>query len=523
MYIALAGLCSVSVTVGAGRVLLFPYGHGFTSRLVDMRNMGQLLHEGGHRVTFLINEEDRRHLESVPEATFYTYPTPEGRIALIDDEAWKSSLIKAENSSMAATDQILNLIKRHLNLCEELLMKKSMLEKIKADKFELLIVDFAESCGRILTQYLDIPTMAYSSTGLTVDQVLFPNLPSIVPTPFVHASRKMTFLERVKNTLTSVTLDLVIGPYFYSSFENLQKKYGLNQQARVPFDKVFADQIYLSHTDFALEEPRPLLPNVILVGGMHVQEVKPLDPSLREFIDGAGDDGVVLVSFGSLVNQLEASKAELIARVLAKLKQKVIWRFKGRPKGLGANTKLMDWIPQNDLLAHPNMKAFVTHCGIHGTYETLYHGVPVVTVPLMFDQYDNAVRLTERAEMGVNVDITSMTEETLEAAIKQVLEDPKYKQNAVYSSQVLKDHPLTAQERFLFYVNYVIRHKGIGKMKLEPMLYMNSLQLYCIDVYMFLMSVVILLLYMFYSALRFCLRRFCKSSATQEVSSKKTK
>ena len=51
-------------------------------------------------------------------------------------------------------------------------------------------------------------------------------------------------------------------------------------------------------------------------------------------------------------------------RDLAKLPQRVIWRYAGqRPKGLGNNTKIMEWIPQNDLIGHPKTVLFITHGG----------------------------------------------------------------------------------------------------------------------------------------------------------------
>ena len=61
---------------------------------------------------------------------------------------------------------------------------------------------------------------------------------------------------------------------------------------------------------------------------------------------------------------MHSSKAEMIARALSKLKQRVIWRYAGKtPAGLGANTKIMDWIPQNDLIGHPKTVLFITHGG----------------------------------------------------------------------------------------------------------------------------------------------------------------
>ena len=62
---------------------------------------------------------------------------------------------------------------------------------------------------------------------------------------------------------------------------------------------------------------------------------------------------------------------------------------------LGSNTKLVDWAPQNDVLGHPAVKAFVTHAGINSVYEAAYHAKPVVAVPLIADQPENAVKVNQ--------------------------------------------------------------------------------------------------------------------------------
>ena len=182
-------------------------------------------------------------------------------------------------------------------------------------------------------------------------------------------------------------------------------------------------------------------------------------------------------------------------------------RYDGpRPVGLGTNTRLLSWLPQNDLLAHRATRLFVTHCGIHGTYEAAHHGVPVLAVPLMFDQHANAVKLIKRAKMGVFLDFKALTEKTFAEALREVLSNPCYKNNATETSNMLKDHQQTPKERFLFWVDYVIRNKGIGRMALEPMTYMGTLQLYCVDVLAFLLLVVVLLAVTVVWSCRLCLR-----------------
>ena len=44
-----------------------------------------------------------------------------------------------------------------------------------------------------------------------------------------------------------------------------------------------------------------------------------------------------------------------------------------------SNVYISDWLPQNDLLGHPGVQVFVTHCGNNGQFEALYHGVPFVS------------------------------------------------------------------------------------------------------------------------------------------------
>ncbi|KAK7913465.1 hypothetical protein WMY93_013676 [Mugilogobius chulae] len=97
------------------------------------------------------------------------------------------------------------------------------------------------------------------------------------------------------------------------------------------------------------------------------------------------------------VSAQKATDMPNIAAAFAKLPQKIIWKHKGyKPASLGNNTLLVDWIPQNDLLGHPKTRLFVAHGGTNGIQEALYHGVPVVGIPVFFDQYDNLLRLKAR-------------------------------------------------------------------------------------------------------------------------------
>mgnify|MGYP001800440104 CR=1 FL=1 len=112
---------------------------------------------------------------------------------------------------------------------------------------------------------------------------------------------------------------------------------------------------------------------------------------------------------------------------------KVIWRVKGpAPRNLGANTKVMKWLPQFDLLAHSKMKAFVSHCGMNGMYESATLGVPVLAMPLYGDQINNAQQLVH-AGMAIKIPFRSklglaknkLNADKIVEAIEQLIYDPR--------------------------------------------------------------------------------------------------
>ena len=95
------------------------------------------------------------------------------------------------------------------------------------------------------------------------------------------------------------------------------------------------------------------------------------------------------------------------------------------PSFLGSNIKVVEWLPQNDLLAHKDIKAFVSHMGHNSLYESAYHGVPVVAFPLFGDQLANAKR-AEHFGFGQTVDYQSSNSQEMVEAIEFVVREPRY-------------------------------------------------------------------------------------------------
>lgn len=117
-------------------------------------------------------------------------------------------------------------------------------------------------------------------------------------------------------------------------------------------------------------------------------ETKPLPDDIKNFIDSA-EHGVVYFSLGSNLkpSSMEPSKRQAIIDALSKLDQKVIWKWDDESLEVDRSKFMVrKWLPQDDILAHENVKLFVTHGGLLSLIETIVKAKPVVGIPIFGDQ-----------------------------------------------------------------------------------------------------------------------------------------
>ena len=201
------------------------------------------------------------------------------------------------------------------------------------------------------------------------------------------------------------------------------------------------------------------MPNTVLAGLMTCRSSPaPLPPDLESFVQSA-EHGVVLVSFGSVIkaSKMPEDKRKLMLKVFSKLKQKVIWKWEAEMPDAPSNVMISSWLPQTSLLAHRNVKLFVTHGGAGSTQETICHKTPIVGVPIFGDQIVNVKEAVNR-NVGVKLEWHGMTEESLEEAMLKVLDNPSYQSSVDRLSDLILDQPQHPLDRAVWWLEYLLRH-----------------------------------------------------------------
>jgi hypothetical protein len=88
----------------------------------------------------------------------------------------------------------------------------------------------------------------------------------------------------------------------------------------------------------------------------------------------------------------EALRNSFIA-VFSTLPYNVVWKWEGGNVGdLPPNVRTAAWWPQQELLGHPRIRAFVSHGGLLSLHEAAYHGSPTLVLPVFCDHDGNAAQ-----------------------------------------------------------------------------------------------------------------------------------
>ncbi|CAN0846238.1 Gallate 1-beta-glucosyltransferase 84A23 [Linum grandiflorum] len=170
----------------------------------------------------------------------------------------------------------------------------------------------------------------------------------------------------------------------------------------------------IRHVSTFHDNIKPVGP-LCLSGKINGGDLMEVDDDCIKWLDGKDESSVVYISMGSIVS-MDPTQREEFAYGLINSGLPFLWVVRPSqgegdssdhpfdfPSGMEEKGKLVRWAPQEEVLRHPSVACFVTHCGWNSTMEAISAGKPVVTFPQWGDQVTDAKFLVDVFEVGVRM------------------------------------------------------------------------------------------------------------------------
>lgn len=387
----------------------------FVGHLNPLLRQASELRRRGWRAAVAVYEEQQAHVRTEAPGVSIVDLGPLGPM--------RARLRECEEAASVEPDYTRGAIKIMPALVEPFLSTiDGMAASIRGDRPDLVVSDLFSAAGYGTAFDAGVP-FVLNDPGLlsAVPSQLLPPAPHV---PFVTTGRsihELRWIDRALEPLMRHASQAVVAMTLGRRLDALRKARGLP-----PLDgpKVIRGRPILVNGVFGLEYARAIPGYVHMVGPMLTREVPPESAALSAWI--ADGPPVIYVNLGT-VAKAPAAQMTKMAETLAIDGVRVLWvtrdGLRDRLPSLAPNIRLVDWIDSpRAVLAHPNVRAFVSHCGINSVYESMAAGTPVVGIPMFSDQRDMAVRVAD-AGAGLWMDKTRFTPAQLRDAVTRVLSD----------------------------------------------------------------------------------------------------
>ncbi|KAK9878088.1 hypothetical protein WA026_020731 [Henosepilachna vigintioctopunctata] len=375
--------------------------------------------------------------------------------------------------------------------------------------FDVVVVEWLFPTMSAFAAKFNCPLVGIVSSGAPIsslDTVGNPSHPMFSPDHKLPLKRDLSFKERIISTIYSVYVRL---HYQWVVLPREDRSTGKFFGEDMPYlgDIERNISISLLNRNPVFHRVMPLVPAVIELGRVESRvKPTPLNEELKAFLDKSVN-GVVYFSFGSNTlseDMSDYTRNEFIA-AFSDLPYNVVWKWEadvlpGKPD----NVFIQKWVPQISLLGHKNVKVFITQGGLQSMEETISQHVPIIGIPSHSDQTTN-VDTAVTLGFGIEIDYDYITAETIKSAIYEIMNNGSYAKNIARIDKLMNDRPIDGLKRAVWWIEYVLRHKGAKHLR-SPSMDIPWYQYLLLDVFSIVGSALLLLITIIYLLIKVSLR-----------------
>ncbi|XP_017778438.1 PREDICTED: UDP-glucuronosyltransferase 2B9-like [Nicrophorus vespilloides] len=340
---------------------------------------------------------------------------------------------------------------------------KTLMKYPEDYKFDLIIWDLnaGECLYPLIKRFGNPPVVGVSPFGLQpyISHMMGHHYFNYIPFYGTsYSGRAMSFWDRLTNTFSINYLTYLRINSYLPKMRMLAKDHFGSSLTEPPVEVERNFSLALVNSDAIFNFPEAVAPNIISVGGLHIEPAKSIQKDLRKVFDTT--HGVILFSLGSNIQAefLNKNMMDHFNRCFETLPYTVIMKFNNtHHRKFPKNVITRPWLQINDILGHPKTKLFISHGGALSTQEAMYHGVPIIGMPFFIDQIGNIAKLVER-KIAEKLEFDKLSPEHICHKITTVLENSKYYENVQLISKRAKDQQNTPLQRAVFWIEYILRN-----------------------------------------------------------------
>lgn len=293
-------------------------------------------------------------------------------------------------------------------MCENILKNPMVFDMMLNDSFDLIIIDifFSESLLGF-AQHFGAPVIGISSIGWkTIIDGLVGNttpLSYVTNNAMTHLhSQNMNFWRRSLNVAMSALQWLHYNYEFVPAHKELYKRYFPN--ATVDMEDILKNfSLILSNDHFTISTPKPYVPNVIEIAGLHIPEQpEPLPEDIRQLLNTA-TQGVIYVKVDSL---LPDHIIQMILNQFEKLKLTVLWNCKCQPSSswqIPANVHFYSTTAHHSILGHRDIHLYICNGGYLSVIDSLHYGIPILGIPNAHGNLEEYFDFIAKIDTGITL------------------------------------------------------------------------------------------------------------------------
>uniref|UniRef100_A0A182V4H5 Uncharacterized protein n=1 Tax=Anopheles merus TaxID=30066 RepID=A0A182V4H5_ANOME len=351
----------------------------------------------------------------------------------------------------------------------------------KCNRFDVVMVEWSGvTLMNAFAEHFRAPLVGIANGGAYInahEALGNPNHPIGYPSIFMPFSEDLSLLQRISSVLFTVWYRF----YYYTEEIPAQ-----NLIAKSSFGEHISDlrqieqnaDLLLINAYQQLGNVRPVGPTTVYLGGIHQQPHHQQLPEDLSLFLAQSDEPVVYVNLGaSLGGVAGQARIDKIAKALAHLDLASVWALDESMDPINSTGRIYQShsVPQEAVLGHPKVRAFLTDGGQINVEDAIQHKVPVVGISYS-TSYDHYLRQIVKYEAGI-ISLIDFETQTFVDKLQDVLTNERYQENVNKLHRLLNDQPQTALERAVWWIEYVARNGGTKPLHVRHLSWFEYLML----------------------------------------------